>query len=99
MTVKQQTLQKFKDLWGEAPPGSLKHQRRLEIEKLIGEALDTQREEIIKEYRPTLDMVHVTDWLRGFGLEDEDTLTAGEVEELLTSFVDDHSLKGKAQCT
>ncbi len=63
------------------------------MQKALTDLSQAVREDLIKQYRPTLNSVHATAWLRDRGLDDDDTLNAGEVEELLIDFINDHTLK------
>lgn len=58
----------------------------------VAEAKEEAKKRLIKEYKPILNDMYATDWLRNdYGLSDDDTLNAGEVEELLESFISQHS--------
>lgn len=62
--------------------------------KWLEEFIEEVRKESINKYKPVLDSYYATSWLRGtYGLDDGDTLNAGEVEELLETFISDHAAK------
>lgn len=100
MTIKEkkeELIQKFDDADFEPENhnyGGEEMDRRV-IKSFLSTALDsleeTVRNETIRNYKPVISDIYATTWLTNkYGLEPGDRLNAGEVSELLQTFIDEH---------
>jgi len=67
------------------PDKELKEKFMTFLVKSLTSLVQQSKEEVFKELKK--DPTYCTTWLREYGLDDDDTLNAGEIEELLNNFL------------